>query len=110
MQTRSAGFNRKESDIYGTVFKRFVILDQHVTEQFLINLRDLFSSSINFESCTVESNEGENCSEYLESFCEKVESGEEVLYRYKIPGDLNKVLEFKVDCNQDEIVIEKKNF
>ncbi|KAF1754590.1 hypothetical protein GCK72_021153 [Caenorhabditis remanei] len=88
-------------------FKRFVIF-WDITDQFLIDLKDLFSKSTNFESCTVEPDEGDNYSEYLESFCEKVESGEEVIYRYKIPDDSNKVLEFKVDYNR--IVIEKKNF
>ncbi|EFP08726.1 hypothetical protein CRE_19727 [Caenorhabditis remanei] len=89
-------------------FKRFVISKWRVDKDFLMNLRDLFSTSTNFESCTVESNEGENGSEYLESFCEKVESEGEVIYRFKIPDESNKILEFKVDFNR--IVIEKKNF
>ncbi|EFP08753.1 hypothetical protein CRE_19732 [Caenorhabditis remanei] len=89
-------------------FKRFVIYKWRVDKDFLMNLRALFSTSINFDSCTVESNEGENGSEYLESFCEKVGSGRDVIYCYKIPDDSNKMLEFKLyGC---QMIIEKKNF
>ncbi|KAF1754612.1 hypothetical protein GCK72_021175 [Caenorhabditis remanei] len=77
-------------------FKRFVILRGFFDKDFLMNLRDLFSTSTNFQSCTVQSNNDENRSEFLQSFCEKVESGEEVIYRFKIPDDSNKVLEFKI--------------
>ncbi|KAF1754462.1 hypothetical protein GCK72_021025 [Caenorhabditis remanei] len=90
-------------------FKRFVIFKWRVDKDFLMNLRDLFSTSTNFVSCTVESDLAD-CTEHLESFCEKVESGGEVIYHYKIPDESNKILEFKVDYNQDEIVIEKKKF
>ncbi|EFP08811.1 hypothetical protein CRE_19731 [Caenorhabditis remanei] len=52
------------------------------------------------------------CSEYLESFCEKVESGGEDIYRFKVPDDSNKILEFRIINNRMEkkIVVEKKNF
>ncbi|KAF1754470.1 hypothetical protein GCK72_021033 [Caenorhabditis remanei] len=76
-------------------FKRFTILFREVTEQFLIEIRDLFSTSTNFESCTVVSYGLRDYPDYLESFCEKVESGEEVIYHYKIPDESNKMLEFK---------------
>ncbi|KAF1754610.1 hypothetical protein GCK72_021173 [Caenorhabditis remanei] len=61
-------------------FKRFVILEWDATEQFLMNLTDLFSTSTNFESCTVEALGLEDCSDYLESFCEKVDTGDEIDY------------------------------
>ncbi|KAF1754587.1 hypothetical protein GCK72_021150 [Caenorhabditis remanei] len=88
-------------------FKRIVIYKWHVDEVFLMNLRDLFSKSTNFVSCTVES-DLDDCPKFLESFCEKVESGRDVIYRYKIPDDSNKMLEFKLyGC---QMIIEKKNF
>ncbi|KAF1754607.1 hypothetical protein GCK72_021170 [Caenorhabditis remanei] len=91
-------------------FKRFVILEWDVTEQFLINLRDLFSTSTNFESCTVES-DLDDSSEYLESFCEQVDTGDEdvLLYNYKIPDDSNQMLEFKLDYDQQKMIISKKS-
>ncbi|KAF1754460.1 hypothetical protein GCK72_021023 [Caenorhabditis remanei] len=90
-------------------FKRFVILDWDVTEQSLINLRDFFSTSTNFESCTVES-DLDDSSEYLESFCEQVDTGDEdvLLYNYKIPDDSNQILEFKLDYDQQKMIISKK--
>ncbi|KAF1754463.1 hypothetical protein GCK72_021026 [Caenorhabditis remanei] len=93
-------------------FKRFLILNRDVTEQFLIDLRDLFSKSINFEACTVESFGLDNYPEYLEPFCEKVKSEGEVIYHFKIPDDSNKILEFKIYNYDfyDQIDIEKKNF
>ncbi|KAF1754461.1 hypothetical protein GCK72_021024 [Caenorhabditis remanei] len=88
-------------------FKRFVIYKWHVDEVFLMNLRDLFSKSTNFESCTVES-DLDDCPKFLESFCEKVGSGRKGIYCYKIPDDSNKMLEFKLyGC---QMIIEKKNF
>ncbi|KAF1754588.1 hypothetical protein GCK72_021151 [Caenorhabditis remanei] len=102
-------FHYLPSELY-MHFKHFVIVTIDFGQDFLINLRDLFSTSTNFESCTIVSYRLEDYPEYLESFCEKVESGEEVIYHYRISDEPNKVLEFKVDYNQDEIVIEKKNF
>ncbi|KAF1754469.1 hypothetical protein GCK72_021032 [Caenorhabditis remanei] len=72
-------------------FKRFVILNWLVDETFLIKLRNLFSTSINFESCTVDSPNVDNFCEFLQSFCEKVESEGEVIYRFKIPDESNKI-------------------
>ncbi|EFP08829.1 hypothetical protein CRE_19733 [Caenorhabditis remanei] len=92
-------------------FKRFVILDWDVDEVFLVNLRGLFSTSTNFESCTVETLGLEDCSDYLESFCEKVDTGDAdvLLYHYKIPDDSNQMLEFKLDYDQQKIIILKEN-
>ncbi|KAF1754586.1 hypothetical protein GCK72_021149 [Caenorhabditis remanei] len=87
-------------------FKRFVILDWEVDEFFL-----LFSTSTNFESCTIETFGLEDCSDYLESFCEQVDTEDlsALLYHYKIPDDSNQMLEFKLDYNQQKIIILKKN-
>ncbi|EFP04264.1 hypothetical protein CRE_26696 [Caenorhabditis remanei] len=90
-------------------FKRFLIFDD-VGKDFLMVLKNLFSTSTEFKSCTVELFGLESCSEYLESFCEKVDTKDTsvLLYRFKIPDESNKVLEFKLD--KDEIIIKKKNF
>ena len=73
----------------------------------------LFSTSTNFESCTV-GTYGilASCTEYLESVCERMKSGDPsvVLFHFKIPENSSKIFEFKVDYNEYQIDIEKKNF
>ncbi|KAF1754465.1 hypothetical protein GCK72_021028 [Caenorhabditis remanei] len=94
-------------------FKRFDIFTSGLDEDFLMNLRDLFSMSTNFQSCTV-GTYGilSSCTEYLESVCERMKSGDPsvVLYHCKIPENSSKIFEFKVDYNEYQIDIEKKNF
>ncbi|KAF1754611.1 hypothetical protein GCK72_021174 [Caenorhabditis remanei] len=93
-------------------FKRFVILASGLREDFLINLRDFFSTSTNFESCTIDSYDLADCTEHLESFCEEVESGDPsiFLFHFKISDNSRKFFEFKIDYNEYVMVIEKKNF
>ncbi|EFP08723.1 hypothetical protein GCK72_021011 [Caenorhabditis remanei] len=96
-------------------FKRFTIFRLYFDKDFLKNLTDLFSTSTKFESCTVKAFGLDDCPEFLESFCRKLDTGvpdvllKELLYHYKIPDGSNKMLEFKVDKVQRKMFIEKKN-
>ncbi|EFP04223.1 hypothetical protein CRE_26697 [Caenorhabditis remanei] len=93
-------------------FKRFHFTDCNLDRKRLIHLREIFSESTNFELCTLTSPNFQICSEYLESFCEKLDSGDPsvLILNYKIPDDSNKMLEFKLDYNQRKMIISKKIF